>query len=837
MARATASLLLATLLACSGNEPGVQSGSGASGASGTVGSGQTAGQAGGSGAPVGASGQADGGGDQTGGDGSTRDGSGQTSGDGSTPDGGGQTGGDGSTPDSGGQTGGDGSTPDGGGQTGGDGSTPDGGGQTGDGSTPDGGDSGTPLGSSLALCSSLVGCVTGQPCAHSVSRPLGYARYEGHCLPFEDGAGACALFPDLTCNAGYGCNDVCVPIGVVGDECDINEACPTGSHCIPNASGTKDFCMLDGQRDSICRATSPYCDTGLGCTSNVAGQWVCEPLIANNQACGFTLGCPDPNRCVAGPGAGNVCAIDGQVNGLCLPGGTCNAGLLCVNNRCVQPDLPGASCTVGVCATNSYCDINRTCAADGAQGTPCRTDGSCDTGLTCASGNVCEPAAQIVADGAQCNGAASRFCMLGSTCLPTTSFMCVPDGIEGGRCRASAPACDVGLACSYSPPSYRNTCAKPIAIGQPCMVGALCVAGADCMGATSTTQGSCIAQGAAGGACKPLPGLDSRFGPANQCDAGLTCWGNVCRPATIPAGMTCNPSSAATAACAGGAECINTACVAAGKLGGLCRPHDPNGACDTLLGCQMNLVPQRCVLGQGDGAACSASSPCALPEICATPVGGQSKCMVAGYSEETFAANFADACTSGVHVQLTYGSPDPRPPAFVRAAGHSSSVVNIPFPFTFWGSAYTGVWPSTRGVLYFGTPARPDDGIGNGYLPTDTYGAAAAPFWDDIYLRDAPGSDICLSEAGTTPNREFVVEWAHAGRVGRATVDLTFEIVLHETSNVVELVYGPMSSNASDAPFADGSRAAIGLQSGNNGVAVTHVGAVAGVLGIRFTPK
>jgi hypothetical protein len=73
--------------------------------------------------------------------------------------------------------------------------------------------------------------------------------------------------------------------------------------------------------------------------------------------------------------------------------------------------------------------------------------------------------------------------------------------------------------------------------------------------------------------------------------------------------------------------------------------------------------------------------------------------------------------------------------------------------------------------------------------------------------------------------------------VGRATVDLTFEILLHETSNVVELVYGPMSSNASDAPFADGSRAAIGLQSGSNGVAVTHVGAVAGALGIRFTPK
>jgi hypothetical protein len=837
--------LLATLAGCSANEHGVSpSGSGASQASGAgagsssgnsvaMASGQSAGQSGAGSGSVGASGQGSGSTSQTSGASASGAATGSSGGSSGAPASGqsaGQSGGGSSGSASGqgsgstGQTSGaaTGNSSGGSGMTGSGQATgqPDGG--TGSAGTSSGqggsGSSGTSPGSPLALCNTQIGCVAGQSCVESVSRPgtqIGI-NYEGHCLSFEDGAGNCAPYPSLSCNAGYGCYGVCVPTVAVGDECGINGACPAGSQCIPG--GSTSICTLDGELGAPCRATSPLCNAGLGCTSNQSSELVCEPLIAQNQECGFTGGCPDPGYCVSSP-AGNTCASAGQLYGFCGAGGTCNAGLDCQGNHCQQLDPAGGSCLTGFCTPNYYCDENTTsCLASGAQATPCLADGTCDAGLTCASGNACEPTSTIVADGATCNGTGTAFCQLGSSCS-TPSYTCVADGAPAGACRTSAPVCDAGLVCtSFS-------CVMPIAVGQTCTVdeGSPCVAGSSCVSATpgvAGSNGSCIVQGTVGGACRSPPPIGSSSGPPNQCDDGLACWANICKPATIAPGMACNGAPTATAVCAG-TECINSVCVAAGKLGGICRPHDPSGACDTLLGCQS--TQGRCVLGQGDGAACSAVSPCGLPDICVT-----SKCALAGYGQQTFASTFVDACTNGVHVQLQG----------TRAAGHSTTVVSIPFSFSFWKATYAGVWPSTRGVLYFGGTAPPlDDGLGNGYLPTDTYGPAAAPFWDDIYLRDAPGSDICLTETGAAPNREFVVEWAHAGRVGRASDDLTFEVVLHETSNVVELVYGPMNADATDAPFADGSRAAIGIQSGNNGVAVAYEGTVAAGVGIRYTPQ
>jgi hypothetical protein len=252
-----------------------------------------------------------------------------------------------------------------------------------------------------------------------------------------------------------------------------------------------------------------------------------------------------------------------------------------------------------------------------------------------------------------------------------------------------------------------------------------------------------------------------------------------------------------------------------------------------LLGC----LAGRCVSGLGEGATCdrtSTTSVCANPYVCAG-LDGKSTCQLRGYAPAAVAADFVDACAGGIHVTLLQQG------TFLARDNVASSMpIVIPFPFQFWGVTYPQVVPSVNGVLLFAgaaTPAQGGTAIGNGYLPSDQFGPAIAAFWDDLRLGDPPGADICYQLVGAAPERRLVVQWKGAHRLSRAAVDLDFEVVLHE-SNDVELAYRTLSpTSGEDAPWADGSRAAIGLQSGYSGRAVVHAGAVAPGVALRFTPR
>jgi hypothetical protein len=242
------------------------------------------------------------------------------------------------------------------------------------------------------------------------------------------------------------------------------------------------------------------------------------------------------------------------------------------------------------------------------------------------------------------------------------------------------------------------------------------------------------------------------------------------------------------------------------------------------------------VSGLADGATCDptgAANVCALPDICVTS-GGTSTCRAVGYTEQSIpAASFVDACASGQHFVRSV------PDGMVPVAPFPSAIVP-PFSFSFWGSDITKLWPNVSGAISFSGFKLSDypGGVGNGYLPTDAYGPVAAPFWDALYLRDLPVSDVCYATVGTAPNRQLVIEWDHVGRLGRVGVTLDFEVVLHETSNVIDFVYGALApTTGPDAPWADGQRAAIGLQSGQDGVAIVHTGAAPAGGALRYTPK
>jgi len=176
----------------------------------------------------------------------------------------------------------------------------------------------------------------------------------------------------------------------------------------------------------------------------------------------------------------------------------------------------------------------------------------------------------------------------------------------------------------------------------PGMTGAACdpreVTPAPCAAAlrcvptgTSTTMGTCLADGTAGARCRSA-GL--------ACDEGLTCSGAVtstssrCR-ATVAVGGACDPAGAANV-CAAGSHCITASgastCVAEGTAGGRCR--STGTACDAMLVCSgaVTSTSSRCRGTIAVGAACDAAGtgdPCVTGSTCLT-VAGNTTCVADG---------------------------------------------------------------------------------------------------------------------------------------------------------------------------------------------------------------
>jgi len=149
-----------------------------------------------------------------------------------------------------------------------------------------------------------------------------------------------------------------------------------------------------------------------------------------------------------------------------------------------------------------------------------------------------------------------------------------------------------------------------------------CVTGLRCVPTgTSTTMGTCIADGAAGGRCRSA-GL--------SCDMGLTCSGVVtattsrCR-ATVAVGMACDLAGTGDP-CITASTCLtvmgNTTCVADGSVNGRCRTTGM--ACDTGLGCNgtASATASRCVMAVPVGGTCTSASICASGSRCVSSSGG-----------------------------------------------------------------------------------------------------------------------------------------------------------------------------------------------------------------------
>lgn len=118
----------------------------------------------------------------------------------------------------------------------------------------------------------------------------------------------------------------------------------------------------------------------------------------------------------------------------------------------------------------------------------------------------------------------------------------------------------------------------------------------------------------------------------------------------------------------------------------------------------------------------------------------------------------------------------------------ASALLTIPFTFNYNGTAYTTLSVSTNGFITMGA------------VPATTYCGLQASAFNSIagYGTDLVNgnatSNIAYVVNGSTPNRQFIVQYTDAKHYG-ATGDLyTFQIILNETSNTVQVRYGPITS-------------------------------------------
>lgn len=255
------------------------------------------------------------------------------------------------------------------------------------------------------------------------------------------------------------------------------------------------------------------------------------------------------------------------------------------------------------------------------------------------------------------------------------------------------------------------------------------------------------------------------------------------------------------------------------------------GAGDATGAVEITVAELRDVAVGGTCDPSGATTICSpAPADCITS-GGMSRCEMPMYIESGIATPmFLDACATGTRATLVArAGGDP------RDDGHITAGVTIPFAFHFFGAAVTTLWPSTNGYAVF--DATPTDSNGGDLaIPMSDEGAVIAPFWQNLVLRAAPASDICTAVFGTTPSRQFAIEWLDVMPSGNTTSHVTFEVLLSEGTANVDIVYQQLDPGTSPPEESDGTWSAIGVQSNHGDRSLLHNGSVDTMNGVRFAP-
>ena len=100
-------------------------------------------------------------------------------------------------------------------------------------------------------------------------------------------------------------------------------------------------------------------------------------------------------------------------------------------------------------------------------------------------------------------------------------------------------------------------------------------------------------------------------------------------------------------------------------------------------------------------------------------------------------------------------------------------LLSLPFSFQYYGQPYTTVCASSNGLLTFVAAANCGSSVDFANTDLSVAGppgdvAAIMPYWSDLTFQVPGGGAVYYRTAGTSPNRQFIVQWQNAYPQGSA---------------------------------------------------------------------
>ncbi len=145
--------------------------------------------------------------------------------------------------------------------------------------------------------------------------------------------------------------------------------------------------------------------------------------------------------------------------------------------------------------------------------------------------------------------------------------------------------------------------------------------------------------------------------------------------------------------------------------------------------------------------------------------------------------------------------------------------IPIDMGFDFWynGIRYNQFSVSTNGFIDFSSSTANGTGTGvYGYSNTrfsnaSPTGIALAPLYDDMTAQggdEALGNSIKYLTTGSAPNRVLTIEWINMAVYNNTSPDINFQVVLYESSGLIEFVYGTITPGTASYSYTLGINAA-----------------------------
>ena len=126
--------------------------------------------------------------------------------------------------------------------------------------------------------------------------------------------------------------------------------------------------------------------------------------------------------------------------------------------------------------------------------------------------------------------------------------------------------------------------------------------------------------------------------------------------------------------------------------------------------------------------------------------------------------------------------------AGASAVAAPSAVTNIGFTFNFQGVNYTQFSVNAAGLLKLGSVVVTNESGNSAITTTNTPKIYA--LWDAFYTGNvASGGGVSYVLSGSAPNRVLTVQWK-VGYTANAATTTNFQVLLYETSNKIEFLYG-----------------------------------------------